>query len=193
MSSCAPCHPVILSILCHETVILFEDEGYRPFLPLVILRPVFDLRCGIFTLRERLAALLGRAPAAICRAHLASVYGGGRWPLGLLSASQPLTFVNGRALDLDWLPGLLDAPDQHRAGGRRRARAARRRQCCLARAFRPRWPARCCWICWSSNPPPRWPSCAASRAWSRLMRGCWHSRGISSPRMASRSCATCRC
>jgi UDP-N-acetylglucosamine diphosphorylase/glucosamine-1-phosphate N-acetyltransferase len=72
---------------------------------------VFDLRCGIFTLRERLAALLDRTPAAICRAHLSTVYGGGRWPLGLLGASQPLTFVNGRALDLDWLPGLLDAPD----------------------------------------------------------------------------------
>jgi UDP-N-acetylglucosamine diphosphorylase/glucosamine-1-phosphate N-acetyltransferase len=94
-----------------ETVILFEDEGYRLFLPLVHTRPVFDLRCGIFTLRERLAALLGRVPAAICRAHLSTVYGGGRWPLGLLSASQPLTFVNGRALNLDWLPGLLDAPD----------------------------------------------------------------------------------
>jgi UDP-N-acetylglucosamine diphosphorylase/glucosamine-1-phosphate N-acetyltransferase len=93
-----------------ETVILFEDEGYRPFLPLVHTRPVFDLRCGIFTLRERIAALLGRAPSAICRPHLAAVYGGGRWPLGLLSASEPLTFVNGRALDLDWLPGLLTAP-----------------------------------------------------------------------------------
>ena len=95
----------------NDTVILFEDEGYRPFLPLVYTRPVFDLRCGIFTLRERLAALLGHAPAAICRPHLSTFYGAGRWPLGLLGASQPLTFVNGRALDLDWLPGLLDAPD----------------------------------------------------------------------------------
>jgi UDP-N-acetylglucosamine diphosphorylase/glucosamine-1-phosphate N-acetyltransferase len=94
-----------------DTVILFEDEGYRPFLPLVYTRPVFDLRCGIFTLRERLTALLGRQPAAICRAHLSVFYGGGRWPLGLLGVSQPLTFVNGRALDLDWLPGLLAAPD----------------------------------------------------------------------------------
>jgi UDP-N-acetylglucosamine diphosphorylase / glucose-1-phosphate thymidylyltransferase / UDP-N-acetylgalactosamine diphosphorylase / glucosamine-1-phosphate N-acetyltransferase / galactosamine-1-phosphate N-acetyltransferase len=95
----------------NDAVILFEDEGYRPFLPLVYTRPVFDLRCGIFTLRERLAALLGRAPAAICRAHLATVYGGGRWPLGLLGTSQPLTFVNGRARGLDWLPSLLNAPE----------------------------------------------------------------------------------
>jgi UDP-N-acetylglucosamine diphosphorylase/glucosamine-1-phosphate N-acetyltransferase len=93
-----------------ETVILFEDEGYRPFLPLVYSRPLFELRCGIFTLRERVAALLGQVPAAICRPHLSPVYGTGRWPLGLLSASHPLTFVNGRALDLGWLPDLLAAP-----------------------------------------------------------------------------------
>jgi UDP-N-acetylglucosamine diphosphorylase/glucosamine-1-phosphate N-acetyltransferase len=92
-----------------ETIILFEDEGYRSFLPLVYSRPLFDLRCGIFTLRERIAALIGRQPAAIPRAHLAPFYGAGRWPLGLLSTSAPVTFVNGRALDIDWLPALLDA------------------------------------------------------------------------------------
>ena len=96
--------------MMNETIILFEDEGYRLFLPLVYSRPVFDLRCGIFTLREQVAALLGRQPAAICREHLAVVYGAGRWPLGLLGASAPLTLVNGRALDLKWLPDLLDAP-----------------------------------------------------------------------------------
>jgi UDP-N-acetylglucosamine diphosphorylase / glucose-1-phosphate thymidylyltransferase / UDP-N-acetylgalactosamine diphosphorylase / glucosamine-1-phosphate N-acetyltransferase / galactosamine-1-phosphate N-acetyltransferase len=93
-----------------DTVILFEDEGYRPFLPLVHTRPLFELRCGIFTLRERLTALLGRPPHALCRSHLAPVFADGRWPLALLSSSQPLTFVNARALDLDWLPALLDAP-----------------------------------------------------------------------------------
>jgi UDP-N-acetylglucosamine diphosphorylase / glucose-1-phosphate thymidylyltransferase / UDP-N-acetylgalactosamine diphosphorylase / glucosamine-1-phosphate N-acetyltransferase / galactosamine-1-phosphate N-acetyltransferase len=93
-----------------ETIILFEDEGFRPFLPLVYSRPVFDLRCGIFTARERAATLLGQQVAAICRPHLATVYGTGRWPLGLLSDRTPLTFVNGRALDLSWLPNLLGAP-----------------------------------------------------------------------------------
>jgi UDP-N-acetylglucosamine diphosphorylase/glucosamine-1-phosphate N-acetyltransferase len=93
-----------------ETVILFEDEGYRLLLPLVFSRPLFELRCGIFTLRERLAALLNRPPAAICRPHLADVYGAGRWPLGLLSSSQPLLFLNARARDLHWLPALLTAP-----------------------------------------------------------------------------------
>ncbi len=93
-----------------DTVILFEDEGFRLFLPLVYSRPVFELRCGIFTARERVGALLGQLPAAICRSHLATVYGAGRWPLGLLSDHTPLTFVNGRALDLSWLPNLLNAP-----------------------------------------------------------------------------------
>src|SRR4051794_5202843 len=92
----SPLHPFTKAM--NETVILFEDEGYRPFLPLVYTRPVFDLRCGIFTPRERLAAQLGHAPAAICRPHLAAFYAGGRWPLELLSTSAPLTFVNGRAL-----------------------------------------------------------------------------------------------
>jgi UDP-N-acetylglucosamine diphosphorylase/glucosamine-1-phosphate N-acetyltransferase len=93
-----------------DTVILFEDEGFRLFLPLVYSRPVYELRCGIFTLRERVAALQGRPPAAICRPHLAPFYGDGRWPLGLLSEHTPLTFVNGRAANLSWLPSLLGAP-----------------------------------------------------------------------------------
>lgn len=93
-----------------ENIILFEDEGYRPFIPLVYSRPVFELRCGIYTLRERITAQMGQQPAAICRPHLAGVYGAGRWPLGLLSRSEPLIFVNGRALDVDWLPRLAAAP-----------------------------------------------------------------------------------
>jgi len=93
-----------------ETVILFEDEGFRLFLPLVYSRPIFELRCGIYTARERVAALLGQQVTALCRRHLATFYGAGRWPLGLLSDRTPLTFVNGRALDLNWLPHLLNAP-----------------------------------------------------------------------------------
>jgi UDP-N-acetylglucosamine diphosphorylase/glucosamine-1-phosphate N-acetyltransferase len=93
-----------------DSIILFEDEGYRTFLPLVYSRPISDLRCGMFTLRERVAALLGRPPAAICRTHLASVFGAGRWPLTLLRESTPITFVNGRTLNVDWLPRLLEEP-----------------------------------------------------------------------------------
>lgn len=93
-----------------DTVILFEDEGYRLFLPLTHTRPVFDLRVGALTARERLAVVLGQEPNAICRTHLASFYGAGRWPLALLGGSEPVTLVNGRALDLDWLARLGEEP-----------------------------------------------------------------------------------
>jgi UDP-N-acetylglucosamine diphosphorylase / glucose-1-phosphate thymidylyltransferase / UDP-N-acetylgalactosamine diphosphorylase / glucosamine-1-phosphate N-acetyltransferase / galactosamine-1-phosphate N-acetyltransferase len=93
-----------------DTIVLFEDEGYHAFLPLVHTRPVYDLRCGLFTARERTTALTGRQPSGLCRPHLATCFGAGRWPLALLSHSEPVTFVNGRALDLGWLPELLAAP-----------------------------------------------------------------------------------
>lgn len=35
-------------------ICLFEDEKYRNFLPLTYLRPVYDLRCGILTIREKI-------------------------------------------------------------------------------------------------------------------------------------------
>ena len=35
------------------TVIIYEDEGYCKFLPLVYGRAVFDLRCGVHTIREK--------------------------------------------------------------------------------------------------------------------------------------------
>ncbi|MEJ2051108.1 MAG: GlmU family protein [Calditrichota bacterium] len=35
-------------------IILFEDEKYQDLLPLVYFRPVWELRCGIFTLEEKI-------------------------------------------------------------------------------------------------------------------------------------------
>lgn len=96
--------------MADEMIVIFEDEGWRTFLPLTHTRPVCDLRCGIFTLRERVKALTRRTAAVICRPHLARVHGAGRWPLALLSQSAPLTFVNARALDVQWLPDLCDEP-----------------------------------------------------------------------------------
>jgi UDP-N-acetylglucosamine diphosphorylase/glucosamine-1-phosphate N-acetyltransferase len=91
-------------------ITFFEDQGYRAFLPLTYSRPVYEMRCGIYTLRERVEMLLGTPPHAICRRHLAAVYGSGRWPLRLLAHGTPLTLVNGRALAVDWLPDLLHEP-----------------------------------------------------------------------------------
>jgi UDP-N-acetylglucosamine diphosphorylase / glucose-1-phosphate thymidylyltransferase / UDP-N-acetylgalactosamine diphosphorylase / glucosamine-1-phosphate N-acetyltransferase / galactosamine-1-phosphate N-acetyltransferase len=41
-----------------RTVCIFEDEGFQNFLPLVYLRPVYELRCGILTLREKIESHL---------------------------------------------------------------------------------------------------------------------------------------
>ena len=91
-------------------ITFFEDQGYRTFLPLTYSRPIYGMRCGIYTLRERVETLLGIPTQAICRRHLATVYGSGRWPLSLLADGAPLTLVNGRALAVDWLPDLLHEP-----------------------------------------------------------------------------------
>jgi UDP-N-acetylglucosamine diphosphorylase/glucosamine-1-phosphate N-acetyltransferase len=91
-------------------ITFFEDQGYRAFLPLTYSRPVYEMRCGIYTLRERVETLLGTPTQAICRRHIATVYGSGRWPLSLLADSAPLTLVNGRAVAVDWLPDLLHEP-----------------------------------------------------------------------------------
>lgn len=39
-----------------KTICIFEDENYVNFLPLVYTRPVYDLRCGILTLREKISS-----------------------------------------------------------------------------------------------------------------------------------------
>lgn len=37
-----------------KKICIFEDQHYRKLLPLVYTRPVYDLRCGILTLREKI-------------------------------------------------------------------------------------------------------------------------------------------
>lgn len=37
-----------------KNICIFEDQKYETLLPLVYLRPVYDLRCGILTLREKI-------------------------------------------------------------------------------------------------------------------------------------------
>jgi UDP-N-acetylglucosamine diphosphorylase / glucose-1-phosphate thymidylyltransferase / UDP-N-acetylgalactosamine diphosphorylase / glucosamine-1-phosphate N-acetyltransferase / galactosamine-1-phosphate N-acetyltransferase len=38
-------------------ICLFEDEQYKNFLPLVYFRPVYDLRCGIYSFRQKIENL----------------------------------------------------------------------------------------------------------------------------------------
>ncbi len=111
------------------TVILFEDGYWRHFGPVAYTRPLFDLRCGAFTLRERVVELLqlhqrsdqamvsdpgslprGSTVSGLCRPHLMHSYGLHGGVSQLLHDGKPLTLINGRALNLEWLPRLLSAP-----------------------------------------------------------------------------------
>jgi hypothetical protein len=116
-------------------LLIFEDEGWRNLVPLTHIRPTFEIRCGAFTLRERIAAMLhaassraeaptlstttttpelpGAVPSVVhglCRPYLMGCYGPPDGIMALLRESEPLFLINGRALDIDWLPDLLASP-----------------------------------------------------------------------------------
>jgi UDP-N-acetylglucosamine diphosphorylase/glucosamine-1-phosphate N-acetyltransferase len=93
------------------TLILFEDETWRHFATIAQARPIFDLRAGAFTARERVAAVVGpeAVPLGMCRSHLMRHFGAQGGLPSFLSEDR-LVLINGRALDLSWLPDLLTAP-----------------------------------------------------------------------------------
>lgn len=97
------------------SIMLFEDEGFRSLQPLVYARPLFELRCGAWTLRERVEAFMLQQGikeqlAGICRPHLMQMFGPAQGLAPLLGRSEPLVLINARARSLAWLPELLEAP-----------------------------------------------------------------------------------
>lgn len=83
-------------------LILFEDPQVRDFYPLTELRPVWDLRTGLGTLRERLEWRLGMvASGGLCRGPLQAV--AARLGLGQPEFEEggDILMVNGRLLELD--------------------------------------------------------------------------------------------
>ncbi len=101
-------------------LVVFEDEYWRHFAPLIHIRPLFEIRCGGFTTAERVALSLatwlpGQEQAAptlygLCRSHLMPVYGVHSSPGRLLGTGMPLTCINGRVLDVGWLATLQREP-----------------------------------------------------------------------------------
>lgn len=58
----------------NSTICIFEDPQYTKLLPLAYTRPVYDLRCGIMTLREKVARAYPTAVSALlCRPYLAEI------------------------------------------------------------------------------------------------------------------------
>ncbi len=87
---------------------IYEDSAFSSFLPLVYLRPVFDLRCGIFTLSERIDRLLPSPDRFYApRTSLLPLVRQTRPVDPAEKAGDPLVLVNGRALGDEDLRKLL--------------------------------------------------------------------------------------
>ena len=82
------------------TICIFEDDGYSRLYPLTYTRPVYELLCGMMTLRERIIRTYSDCTVAFhCRTHLAgmveSVFPG--VPVNTIPCDDCL-FINGRVL-----------------------------------------------------------------------------------------------
>ena len=81
-------------------ICIFEDNHFSQFLPLVHFRPVYALRCGIFSLKEKIVRAYPRANTAIqCRKSLAVCikFRKPQFSINEISAAECL-FINGRVL-----------------------------------------------------------------------------------------------
>ncbi len=89
---------------------IFEDEGYKNLLPLAYFRPVYDLRCGINTLREKIARAYPDLPLTLlCRDYLEEVTKEANPELTVNQLSEDdYLFVNGRVLFNDALKSRLN-------------------------------------------------------------------------------------
>lgn len=84
------------------TLIIFEDDKAANFQPLTLTRPVFELRCGMSSLRRKIQrAFPDRTTVLWCREHLVSSLrrrGTGCLVNDLSWLDGDCVFVNGRAL-----------------------------------------------------------------------------------------------
>ena len=81
-------------------ICIFEDDHVSQFLPLVHFRPVYALRCGIFSLKEKIVRAYPRANTAIqCRKSLAGCIKlrKPQFSVNEIPAAECL-FINGRVL-----------------------------------------------------------------------------------------------
>lgn len=83
-------------------LILFEDGHAADFYPLTETRPVWELRCGLGTLRERIEWRLGRkADGGFCRGPLTEVAAANGLGRPELEEGEPVLLVNARLLHFD--------------------------------------------------------------------------------------------
>lgn len=83
-----------------RNICLFEDPGATRLLPLVYFRPVYNLKCGMTSLKDKIARLFPRAAVTLhCRPYLAE-YMRVRYPGTRVNelVSGDTLFINGRLL-----------------------------------------------------------------------------------------------
>src|SRR5512140_3575260 len=98
-----------------DTICIFEDEAWRQLLPLSYTRPVYDLRCGMQSLRQKILRRYPEAhPVLHTRAYLEGLVRRQNpgVPVNTLNGRGCL-FINGRVLASRDLPNLipLQGPD----------------------------------------------------------------------------------
>ena len=97
-----------------DRIYLYEDEGYKDLLPLVYLRPVFDLYCGMFTFRERIQKLYPHSEICLLSRFESQDYKCGSGDPHLPGEVSTL-FINGHAILHSPLPdkeGVFVAGDE---------------------------------------------------------------------------------
>ena len=83
-----------------DSLCIFEDDHYANLLPLTYCRPVYDLRCGMTTLREKIVRLFPGIPVHLhCRPYLADLVReqNPRTPVNAGGPRRTL-FINGRVI-----------------------------------------------------------------------------------------------
>src|SRR3989339_351278 len=84
-----------------KNICIVEDNKYENFLPLVYMRPVYDLRCGILTLKEKIKASFPFAEIFLqCRKYLEEKVKESNQGLSVnnIDGLETCLIINGRAI-----------------------------------------------------------------------------------------------
>ncbi len=101
---------------------IFEDEEYENLLPITYTRPIYEVKCGIFTLRERLERALARMghkfdkKVLFMRDYLAPVYRKklpGYAVNDLEAIDDDVVLINGKLLAMGEALKLLEKLPEH--------------------------------------------------------------------------------
>jgi len=83
-----------------STLCIFEDQGYTNLLPLVYLRPVYELRCGIEAIMNKIRRFYRDTETVLfCRDYLGeTLKENTEYPVNEVTTDRGCLFINGRVL-----------------------------------------------------------------------------------------------